>query len=46
MKSFSSKIWTRVAVSISYNDNNYTTRTSPSDDDGLWSVQKRSGQFW
>ena len=28
MKSFSSKIWTRVAVSIFYDDNNYTTGTS------------------
>ena len=25
MKSASSKIWTRVAVSISYDDNHYTT---------------------
>ena len=24
MQSFSSRIWTRVAVSISYNNNNYT----------------------
>ena len=28
MQSVSSKIWTRVAVSISYDDNNYTTGTS------------------
>ena len=28
MKSFSSKIWTRVAVSISYDDKHYTTGTS------------------
>ena len=28
MQSFSSKIWTRVAVSISYDDNHYTTSTS------------------
>ena len=27
MQSFSSGIWTRVAVSISYDDNNYTTGT-------------------
>ena len=28
MQSVSSRIWTRVAVSISYNDNQYTTGTS------------------
>ena len=28
MQSASSRIWTRVAVSISYNDNDYTTGTS------------------
>ena len=28
MQSASSRIWTRVAVSISYDDNNYTTGTS------------------
>ena len=28
MQSFSSRIWTRVAVSISYDDNHYTTDTS------------------
>ena len=28
MHSVSSKIWIRVAVSISYDDNNYTTGTS------------------
>ena len=28
MQSVSSRIWTRVAVFISYDDNNYTTRTS------------------
>ena len=28
MQSVSSRIWTRVTVSISYNDNNYTTGTS------------------
>ena len=27
MQSVSSKIWTRIAVSISYNDNHYTTST-------------------
>ena len=30
MKSFSAKIWTCVAVSISYDDNHYTTGTSQS----------------
>ena len=29
MQSVSSRIWTRVAVSISYDDNHYTTGTSP-----------------
>ena len=28
MQSFSSRIWTRVAVSILYDDNHYTTGTS------------------
>ena len=28
MQSVSSRIWTHVAVSISYNDNHYTTGTS------------------
>ena len=28
MQSFSSRIWTRVAVSISYDDNHYTTGAS------------------
>ena len=28
MQSFSSRIWTRVTVSISYGDNHYTTGTS------------------
>ena len=30
MHSVSSRIWTRVAVSISYDDNHYTTGTSVS----------------
>ena len=30
MQSVSSRIWTRVAVFISYDDNNYTTGTSQS----------------
>ena len=32
MQSVSSRIWTRVAVSISYDDNHYTTGTSTFDD--------------
>ena len=28
MQSVSSRVWTRVAVSISYDDNHYTTSTS------------------
>ena len=31
MQSVSSRIWTRVAVSISYDDNDYTTGTSASE---------------
>ena len=31
MQSFSSRIWIRVAVSISYDDNDYTTGSSSSD---------------
>ena len=31
MKSVSSRIWTRVAVFISYDDNHYTTGTKQSD---------------
>ena len=39
MQSVSSRIWTRVAVSISYDDNHYATGTSIwylSPDDGYW----------
>ena len=32
MQSVSSRIWTRVAVSISYDDNHYTTGTSINND--------------
>ena len=41
-----SRIWTRVAVSISYDDNHYTTGTSP--DDGPKSGRKylRNKQLW
>ena len=31
IQSFSSRIWTRVAVSISYNDNHYTTNNNDND---------------
>ena len=34
MQSVSSRIWTRVAVSISYDDNHYTTGTSLASTDG------------
>ena len=37
MQSVSSRIWTRVAVSISYDDNNYTTGTSK---DQIWHLQR------
>ena len=39
MQSVSSRIWTRVAVFISYDDNDYTTGTSknsPEDDHPTW----------
>ena len=40
MQSVSSRIWTRVAVSISYNDNDYTTGTSIHEGDNPhWSVR-------
>ena len=32
MQSVSSRVWTRVAVSTSYDDNDYTTATSKRDD--------------
>ena len=37
MQSVSSGIWTRVAVSISYDDNDYTTGTSNSRSDSTYS---------
>ena len=40
MQSVSSKIWTRVAVSISYDDNHYTTGTS------FFLQPLRSGRIW
>ena len=39
MQSVSSSIWTRVAVSISYDDNDYTTGTSIVSDRDLSMVQ-------
>ena len=41
MQSFSSRIWTRVAVSISYDDNHYTTNNGwyamkPNQDLEIW----------
>ena len=42
MQSLSFRIWTRVAVSISDDDNDYTTGTS---DDGQWKMRKHSEQF-
>ena len=40
MQSVSSRIWTRVAVSISYDDNDYTTGTS------LWSKVGDRSRGW
>ena len=40
MQSVSSRIWTRVAVFISYDDNNYITGTS------FFSQPLRSGRIW
>ena len=40
MQSVSSRIWTRVAVSISYDDNDYTTGTSAKHEvDILWKIR-------
>ena len=39
MQSVSSRIWTRVAVFISYDDNNYTTGTSECND--IMSISKQ-----
>ena len=41
MQSVSSRIWTRVAVFISYDDNDYTTGTSRYILIGLYHVFKR-----
>ena len=38
MQSVSSRIWTRVAVSISYDDNDYTTGTSISYNDNHYTT--------
>ena len=38
MQSVTSTIWTRVAVSISYDDNDYTTGTSVKHYDIIWSI--------
>ena len=41
MQSVSSRIWTRVAVSISYDDNHYTTGTNdPVDYKIIWMSDK------
>ena len=42
MQSFSSRIWTRVAVSISYDDNHYTTGTSKT----YQSIRERNNVTW
>ena len=42
MQSVSSRIWTRVAVSISYDDNHYTTRTRTK----LWTADKYASSKW
>ena len=41
MQSVSSRIWTRVAVSISYDDNDYTTGTSKNNYDDTKELSKR-----
>ena len=43
MQSVSSRIWTRVAVSISYGDNDYTTGTSKHYDDETSVMQELWG---
>ncbi len=42
MQSVSSRIWTRVAVFISYDDNNYTTGTSEEDILLSYSVKEKN----
>ena len=45
MQSVSSGIWTRVAVSISYDDNDYTTGTSRVDVCfGWWDTASKVGE--
>ena len=48
MQSVSSRIWTRVAVSISYDDNDYTTGTSTMFGEMVWytnNYDKEKGFF-
>ena len=46
MQSASSRIWTRVAVSISYDDNNYTTGTSFRDKSSISLFLLEWEKFW
>ena len=43
MQSVSSRIWTRVAVSIFYDENDYTTGTSITNFDSLQETAKSAG---
>ena len=43
MQSVSSRIWTRIAVFISYGDNDYTTGTSVDDSGENTFVPRREG---
>ena len=42
MQSVSSRIWTRVAVSTSYDDNDYTTGTSIEYNNWIYMIYKNS----
>ena len=46
MQSVSSRIWTRVAVSISYYDNHYTTGTSLDREDNRSNYERSSVQCY
>ena len=46
MQSVSSRIWTRVAASISYDDNDYTTGTSRKSGEHLRTTYGNTGQLF
>ena len=46
MQSVSSRIWTRVAVSISYDDNHYSTGTSKITNNSLYAIKPTNERVW